>query len=167
MKMWEQLAIIFVATLVHRVEHTLASSPSNLHSYGSKPKTETSEKSSAFRSNYRCGSLTNQTPRIESPNDITCSQSELVGSRMDKIESHDAYSTEISEIDLISAQEGPKKSAPAQPYLSLGHRHTTRMDKRAILGRAVLTTPHRRMPAARIALGHRASLSCKLHFQSY
>ena len=35
------------------------------------------------------------------------------------------------------------------------HRHMTRSDERAILGRAVLTTPHRRMPAIRIAAGPR------------
>eukprot|EP00979_Chaetoceros_neogracilis_P006314 scaffold1275_cov247-Chaetoceros_neogracile.AAC.6 len=35
------------------------------------------------------------------------------------------------------------------------HRHMTRSDERAILGRAVLTTPHRRMPAIRIATGPR------------
>lgn len=35
------------------------------------------------------------------------------------------------------------------------HRHKTRSDERAILGRAVLTTPHRRMPAIRIATGPR------------
>jgi len=38
---------------------------------------------------------------------------------------------------------------------SHSHRHLTRNEERAILGRAVLTTPHRRMPAISIAPGPR------------
>jgi len=163
--MWKKtVAIILQAALISRFEYVLASSsPRNIHNYGLKLSRSTSAtalaKSSTFRSNYRGGSLTNPTSQIEPPDDITYYQSEADGSRVDTNESHDGSSATKSEseieIDLESTQEVPKQSAPAKQHFS----SRPEMDKRSILGRAVLTTPHRRMPAARIALGTRPSSS--------
>ena len=44
---------------------------------------------------------------------------------------------------------------------SLNRRQISRSEEKAILGRAVLTTPHRRMPAIRIAPGPRPPFMCK------
>jgi Mg2+ and Co2+ transporter CorA len=43
------------------------------------------------------------------------------------------------------------------------YRHKTRSDERAILGRAVLTTPHRRMPAIRITTGPRPPFASSMN----
>ena len=61
-------------------------------------------------------------------------------------------------------QEEPSSFSPSQPspksdffhqHPFYRRHHLTRSEEKAILGRAVLTTPHRRMPAIRIAPGPR------------
>jgi len=123
--MWKKpILLVLAITYIHRVEYAAASSPSDVHSHGSKSSTSSS--------------ITTDKPNSNSGSSAT--KSELL-------------------FDSILPNTGElKHSVPEQQSFSLGQRHAPRMDKRAILGRAVLTTPHRRMPAAQIALGLRPSL---------
>ena len=56
--------------------------------------------------------------------------------------------------------EQPNKPLP-QPHPFFRNQQLTRNEDFSILGRAVLTTPHRRMPAIRIAPGPRPSFLCE------
>jgi Mg2+ and Co2+ transporter CorA len=61
------------------------------------------------------------------------------------------------EVSLPPKYQEPQSLSETMTHTANVHfmykRHLTRSDERAILGRAVLTTPHRRMPAIRIAAG--------------
>jgi len=58
--------------------------------------------------------------------------------------------------NAVEHSSPPPSSMNQQSFHQYGrHVHMTRLEERAILGRAVLTTPHRRMPAIRIAPGPR------------
>lgn len=82
-----------------------------------------------------------------------------------KLQSDKALRSTESTIGIIQEPLEEKRATKAWPFSDrlFQKRFSTGSEEQAVLGRAVLTTPHRRMPAIRIAPGPRPSFLSKYY----